>query len=772
FVTRFQHEAQVIASLRHPNIVQIHDFQISQPPESESPTPYMVMAYIEGKTLADYIARTSARGNIPSPGTLVNLFSSISLAIDYAHQQGMIHRDIKPANILLDKNNTRRNSMGEPILTDFGLAKLMGASAGTLTASSLGTPLYISPEQAQGYAGNERSDLYSLGVILYEMVAGVPPFRGANPAALFAQHINVMPTSPAVFNPNIPPALTMVIMTALSKDPNGRFASASQMTAAAAEALNIPVPEGLSQYANPQDARSMPTYFTSPFPNSGTGAALTPSVATSVSPTLSQPSGTVPAGSSNPGNVTPQLSTSASGQQRTLPDTRSTGGGQVAQANAFAASGLIQRPVTPVTPPMTPSGPPPPPTGRRWKGWYTLVAALVILALLGSGLGAYFVFFHHSSSNVVAAPVPGGEAFFMSSGQLDIGTAQGIGDQLQINLKHVPAPGPGKSYYAWLLGDKQPHVEAQPLEPAPQFKLPLLLGKLNVQNGNASLFYAGTSHNDNLISVASRMLITEEATNGTPLGPAGSSSSWRYYAEIPQTLFGKPQLSALDHIRHLFYKETRVDVLGLPGGLDTWLYRNTEKVMESAIAARDDYHGQATDFGLIHNLFLAILDYLDGSPNVGVDVPAGSSIVADPTASQVALLSVVPAQTNKTNLAHNPPGYLQHVALHLNGVVQAPDATPAMRALATRIIESLNNAKIWLGQVRMDARQLAAMNAAQLDQPATQNLLDDMLTNATYAYIGHLDASTNQVLPGVLQVHYDVAGLATLTLTANLPKKI
>jgi eukaryotic-like serine/threonine-protein kinase len=173
FVSRFQHEAQVIASLRHPNIVQIHDFQISQPPESDVPTPYMVMAYIEGQTLADYLATSSPNGNIPSSSEIVNLFTSISLAVDYAHQKGMIHCDIKPANILLNRHTTARNRMGEPIrLTDFGLAKLLGISGGTITASSFGTPLHTSPEQAIGYTGNERSDIYSLGVVLSEMLIG------------------------------------------------------------------------------------------------------------------------------------------------------------------------------------------------------------------------------------------------------------------------------------------------------------------------------------------------------------------------------------------------------------------------------------------------------------------------------------------------------------------------------------------------------------------------------------------------------------------------
>lgn len=409
------------------------------------------------------------------------------------------------------------------------------------------------------------------------------------------------------------------------------------------------------------------------------------------------------------------------------------------------------------------------PPGRRWKGLYTGLVVLVLLALLGSGLGVYFAFFH---KNNLPAPVPGGQAFFLSSGQFDTGTAQGIADELQIQLQHIPDPQPGKSYYAWLLGDRHPHVETLPLEPPPQFTLPLLLGRLPVNNGNINFFYPGTPQHDNLISVASRMLIAEEDTNGTPRFPAADRSAWRYYAEIPQTLYGNPPLSALDHIRHLFYKETRVAVLGLPGGLDVWLFRNTEKVLEWSISARDDYHPQVSDPTVIHNLFLSILDYLDGSPNVQMDVPGGSPVAADPTISRVALLSVVPAQLQLTDVVNNPPGYLDHAALHLNGVVHAPDATPQMRVIATEIIEALNNAKTWLTQVRADAQQLVKMDAVQLSQPSTLTLLDNMLLFATYAYIGKLDPKTNQVVPGVLQVHYDVARLATLTLTPNLPQNI
>ncbi|GAC1566099.1 MAG: hypothetical protein NVS3B14_06320 [Ktedonobacteraceae bacterium] len=762
FVTRFQNEAQAIASLRHPNIVQIHDFQVSYPPESDSPTAYIVMPYIEGHTLADYIANTSARGNIPSPVEIVNLFTSISLAVDYAHQKGIIHRDIKPANILLDRHNTTRNSMGEPILTDFGLAKLLGVSAGTLTATQLGTPVYTSPEQARGYPGNERSDLYSLGIILYEIATGTPPFRGDTPLAVLSQHLNTTPTSPVLLNPRIPPALTMVIMTALAKDPNARFARAALMTAAIAEALNIPLPESLGQPAYPPDLRSMPTSFGVPPYQIGAGMSpfsSAPSFAPS-SPSMSSSPAGIPPATANPGSPGTALPAYSTPQLAPLPQ---------------SSTPIPMQSTPPIAPslPASPgtSTPPSPLPGRRWKGLYTALVALVILALLGSGLGAYFVFIH-KNNQPLAVPVPGGQAFFLSSGQYDVKTAQGIADTLQIGLQNIPDPQPGKSYFAWLLGDRQPHVEQSPLQPPSQFTLPLLLGRLTVTQGNVSFSYPGDSQHDNLLSLASRLLITEENTNGTPLGPAADHSAWRYYAEIPQTPYGNPPLSALDHIRHLFYKETRVDVLGLAGGLDVWLLRNTEKVLEWAISAQSDYHPQVSDPTIIHNLFLSILDYLDGAPNVLMDVPAGSPIVADPAISRVALLSVSPAQTGGADLANNPPGYLDHVALHLNGVVSAPDATPQMRSLAAEIVEALNHAKGWLQQVRKDAQQLSQMDATQLSQPLALTLLDNMLSNATYAYIGQLNPQTNQVVSGVLQVHYDIQRLATFTITPDLPQHI
>ena len=165
-----------------------------------------------------------------------------------------------------------------------------------------------------------------------------------------------------------------------------------------------------------------------------------------------------------------------------------------------------------------------------------------------------------------------------------------------------------------------------------------------------------------------------------------------------------------------------------------------------------------------------ILDYIDGSPNVHVDLPPNTPVLTDPIASSVGLLSVSPNQG--VNPAQNPPGYVVHMALHLNGVVNAPDATPEMRQVATQIIHALDNATVWLRLVRQDARQLFNMNDAQLAQRAALDLLDDLVTQATYAYIGRLDPNTNTVQPAILQVHYSVQQLANFTVSSNVPNSL
>ena len=280
FVTRFEREAVLVAALRHPNIVQIHDFQISPTSETEHPLAYMVMDFVEGQTLADYIRSTSRKGQFPSASDLLYIFTATSLAIDYAHQKGMVHRDIKPANILLDQRIRGARPMGEPILTDFGIARLQGVSSGTVMGSLMGTPLYISPEQAKGQQGDNRSDLYSLGVILYEMTTGITPFRGETTIAILMQHLHDQPTQPDLINPRVSPTLSNIIMKSLSKQPDDRFQSVGEMTLALARAYNLPVPPGIQVSAHTTSLSSLPPTMRSSAPPSMTpSATMTASLA-------------------------------------------------------------------------------------------------------------------------------------------------------------------------------------------------------------------------------------------------------------------------------------------------------------------------------------------------------------------------------------------------------------------------------------------------------------------------------------------------------------
>lgn len=250
FVERFEREARLIASLHHPNIVRIYDFRVAQPPEVAETTAYMVMEYVEGQTLARYLQTTSRAGKFLSSARLVQLFTPICLAIDYAHQQGMLHRDIKPSNILLDRRDqTGLLEQEVPILSDFGVARLLNASVNTHSGWWMGTPLYMSPEQVMGEAGDERSDIYALSIILYEACTGAPPFRGETPTAIAMQHINARPVPPRQVNPAISPNLAAVILRGMARRPEERYASASALGIALAEALHEPVAEALQRAA-------------------------------------------------------------------------------------------------------------------------------------------------------------------------------------------------------------------------------------------------------------------------------------------------------------------------------------------------------------------------------------------------------------------------------------------------------------------------------------------------------------------------------------------
>ncbi len=211
FRRRFHAESRAVAMLSHPNIVNIYDVSTSEDAD------YIVMELLEGVTLKEYL---QTKGVLPWRETL-HFAIQIAKALEHAHSKGIVHRDIKPHNVMVLKNGTIK-------VMDFGIACLISHN-NTLTKEALGSVHYISPEQAKGGHVDDRSDLYSLGVVMYEMMAGRPPYDGESPVAVAIQHINGGATLPSVLNPNMPGGLEQIIMKAMSIKVTNRYCSATEM---------------------------------------------------------------------------------------------------------------------------------------------------------------------------------------------------------------------------------------------------------------------------------------------------------------------------------------------------------------------------------------------------------------------------------------------------------------------------------------------------------------------------------------------------------------
>ena len=214
FVERFRREASSAAALSHPNIVGIFD-------RGEwDGTYYIAMEYVPGQSL-----KTLVREHGPlQPLAAIDITTQILRAARFAHARGVIHRDLKPHNVILDEEGRAR-------VTDFGIARA-GASDMTLTGSIMGTAQYLSPEQAQGHTVSARSDLYAIGVILYELLTGTIPFDGDSAVAIAFKQVSAQPQAPSAVNPGVPAPLDEIVLRALAKDPDARYASADEFIAA------------------------------------------------------------------------------------------------------------------------------------------------------------------------------------------------------------------------------------------------------------------------------------------------------------------------------------------------------------------------------------------------------------------------------------------------------------------------------------------------------------------------------------------------------------
>jgi len=236
FLVRFRREAQAVAGLRHPNVVQVFDFDV------QGELTYMVMELLEGDTLKRRLNDYRVREEKMPPGEAVRILLDVLDGLAYAHSEGMIHRDIKPGNVLL----TRR---GEAVLGDFGIAQIVGGTRHTASGALMGTLSYMAPEQGMEGHSDVRSDVYSLGIIFYEMLIQRPPFEADTPLAVLMKHVNDPLPLPRAIDPTVPEPFERIVLKALAKDPDGRYRSAEEMAQSlrqAAEEAGVELPTRIS----------------------------------------------------------------------------------------------------------------------------------------------------------------------------------------------------------------------------------------------------------------------------------------------------------------------------------------------------------------------------------------------------------------------------------------------------------------------------------------------------------------------------------------------
>ncbi len=467
FEDRFRREAKVVASLRHPNIVQVYDFDIY------NGAPSMIMEFLDGGSLKYRLADYRSQGHsMPLEEALTRL-TALASGLDYAHERGLVHRDLKPANVLFTKR-------GEPVITDFGIAKILDETTQMTTQGELlGTPAYMSPEQATGKHVDKRSDIYSLGVVVFEMVTGRVPFVGESTTAIMMQHLTQSPPPPRQFNPELPDSIQTVILKALAKNPDDRYLSAGEFAQAFSTALHTPASSTVSP--------DQPT-------------VIDPDGATVIEqPAQNRPEETPP------------------GPPRDLPE------------HTHPATFVTAAPAS--IAPVVPSPRARPRANKRGLPLVALGVGLIALVLLVAG-----VLFGYSRLGFGSPAAPVGQANgsvpnsssggMTGMGNMDMsqgappsqpGDSVGIlrfsdgsahADQATLNLTNIPRPAAGTRYEAWLVGNSG---ESR-----------VSLGKVDVDSkGNAQLTYVDKD-GQNLLGLYDRFELTiEPDPDPSPL-PSGN----------------------------------------------------------------------------------------------------------------------------------------------------------------------------------------------------------------------------------------------------------
>lgn len=744
FMNRFTNEGQILATLHHPNLVQVYEANIHRPAESSETIVYIASEYIDGYTLTDYLQATSHRGNFPSIADIVYVFTTIGAAVDYAHQNGIIHGNIKPGNILLNKQNRNQFIAGEPMLADAGIMQIVGDT------NSISSPQYISPEQAVGDPASSGSDIYALGVILYEICTGVVPFRDESSVAVMMQHINTLPTPPVLINPNIPPALSEVILRAMAKDAATRFLRASLLATAIIDACSTNPSQPLAQQAVskeenpaqstayssgtiqsilgvPQPPEYMNGYFSRPLqgltlrqpaattrplnkieltpdpepPQTETPvefkeaeaqpvARVEPLSATPEIPDLNSNISThTDPGSKNTANVPNRSTMPQTSMRAQLPPNPplvpTPSYGQDTQTQAMA----IPMRSTPSMPERTkvealPFVPAPPPRApKKPSGLLSFTDGplyIVVISLVLLLLLVGGAIGANLFLNRGTQTNVPGQVFFQDD-------ALGRNDQLRIELSNIANPPAGSNYVAWLQ-DTDNHAG--------------YLGVLPVNNGKVSYLYSGNAKHDNLLSFAQGIIITTESAGNTPKNPGDHIV---YQAMYDSTI--------LPNLKNLLYSTP-----GLPEkqAVASSMFETIKSINDKAVSVADSLQN-THDTGLAQRQATRIIELIDGSAYArsSGDRPAklvgrinvGIGLISSP--GQTGYIDLLDEQLDalKANAGNNTE-LLQHISNAKGAVVDLRDWVQKMRTYDVQILKAANLADPTITAIALQLKQEAA----------------------------------------------------------------
>ncbi|MHB8597945.1 MAG: serine/threonine protein kinase [Ktedonobacteraceae bacterium] len=725
FLTHFLQEGQTIRALHHPNLVTVQDVGVARSPEASSNSPYIVMDFIEGPNLGTFLQRTSHVGLFPSVSDIVYLITNISEAVEYAHENEVIHGDIQPSNILLNTHDTTHLKAGEPLLVDTGIAALLGT-----IAMGNSKPYYLSPEQAKGQAATVSSDIYALGVILYEICTGKLPFQAESAVALMMHHINTLPTPPVLINPNISQKLSEVILRAMSKNPQMRYAKAADLAEALADAcsvnvqLNKPMPS-ITQ-SNPrlslpgrQPGGSFNTILgvsqpvppiSSPYPVFTARQLNVPprttSAITRAIPPIS-PVQPIQPTTTAPHSIPTRVESGQSGPFESLPHFSSPTPIVLPRSSTPITSaqtpGIAKIPAMPAasafsTPPANFAGVPthsakiPGVAGSHNKGFtlspFSLAVVVLVLLLLVVGSLAASLLLHKTSNQpslathalVPVSPVVG-HVFFQDD-------ALGYNDMLRIEMQNIPAPAAGKHYVAWIA------------EPSGHY---VPLGPLTLQQGVATLLYSGNGTHTNLLPDVQSIVITLENATGTM--PATPSLNAKIYMAsfVPASLpYIKNLLATLPNSRP-------------QASLIANLYETIKGMNDKAGSIVDSL--QVTDdYGLAIRQATRIIEMIDGSDYASKsgDLPAGIAgqltlpigLISSPTVP--GYIDMVATQVDKIQqTAGNNSELLQHARNVSNAISDLRNWIQNMRTLTVQILKAPNIKSSSLVSVALQLKQLA-----------------------------------------------------------------